>query len=140
LGGRTFNLKVRFAGITTITRSVTSRDALDHAPESVSVLRPVLEAIDPSPGVRLLGVSASNLAPPARQLTLDDAAEIAPDHIATTAAVDAIRDRFGADAIGPASVLDAGRLRVVERGRRQWGPDAPTGSAGATELDVSDEG
>jgi DNA polymerase-4 len=125
VGGRTLTLKVRFAGFTTITRSVTSRDAVDLAHEIVAVLRPVLETIDPSPGIRLLGVSASNLAPPARQLSFDDAVDDTPDHAAATAALDAIRDRFGADAIGRASVLDGGRLRIVERGRQQWGPDAP---------------
>jgi DNA polymerase-4 len=123
LGGRTLAVKVRFAGFTTITRAVTSTGALDLGPEMVAVLRPVLEAIDPTPGVRLLGVSASNLAPPSRQLTLDEIAGDRPDWDAATAALDAIRDRFGADAIGPASVLDGGRLRIVERGQQQWGPD-----------------
>lgn len=123
VGGRTLTLKVRFAEFTTITRSVTSRDALDLAPEIIAVLRPVLEAIDPTPGVRLLGVTASNLTAPSRQLTLDDALPEAPDHSAATGALDAIRDRFGADAIAPASVLEAGRMRIVERGSRQWGPD-----------------
>jgi DNA polymerase IV len=93
----------------------------------VAVLRPVLEAIDPTPGVRLLGVSASNLATPSRQLTLDDLAGARPDWDAATTALDAIRDRFGADAIGPASVLDGGRLRIAERGRQQWGPQAGGG-------------
>jgi DNA polymerase-4 len=123
LGGRTLTLKVRFAGFTTITRAVTTTSALDLAPEIVAVLRPVLEAIDPTPGVRLLGVSASNLAPPSRQLTLDDVAGDRPDWDATSAALDAIRDRFGADAIGPASVLEGGRMRVVQRGQQQWGPE-----------------
>ena len=123
VGGRTLTIKVRFADFTTITRSVTSRDALDLAPEIVAVLRPLLEAIDPTPGIRLLGVSASNLSAPSRQLTLDDAAPGAPDHSSATGALDAIRDRFGADAIGPASVLEAGGMRIVERGGQQWGPD-----------------
>jgi DNA polymerase-4 len=123
VGGRTLTVKVRFVEFTTITRSVTSRDALDLAPEIVAVLRPVLEAIDPTPGVRLLGVGASNLSAPSRQLTLDDASPDAPDHSAATGALDAIRDRFGADAIGPASVLDGGGMRIAQRGGQQWGPD-----------------
>jgi len=122
LGGRTLTLKVRFGDFTTITRSVTSRDALDLAPEIIAVLRPVLAAIDPTPGIRLLGVSASNLTVPSRQLTLDEALSDAPDHSAATDALDAIRDRFGSDAIAPANVLEAGRLRIIERGGQQWGP------------------
>jgi DNA polymerase-4 len=123
VGGRTLTLKVRFAGFTTITRSVTSSDALDLAPEILAVLRPVLEVIDPTPGVRLLGVSASNLTVPSRQLTLDDVESVTPDHSATTEALDAIRDRFGADSIGPASILGPSGMQPVRRGGRQWGPD-----------------
>lgn len=124
VGARTITLKVRFAGFITITRSVTSRSAIDLAPDILGVLRPVLENIDPTPGVRLLGISGSNLAEPARQLTLDDAADDAPDWSAATSALDEIRDRFGAAAIGPASALDTSGLKVVKRGAQQWGPDA----------------
>ncbi|MDX2380038.1 MAG: DNA polymerase IV [Acidimicrobiia bacterium] len=123
VGGRTLTLKLRFADFTTITRSVTSYDALDIAQEILAVLQPVLESIDPTPGVRLLGVGASNLIAPSRQLTLDDAADDSPDWESATDALDAIRDRFGTDAIGPASVLGTGGMRPVVRGGRQWGPD-----------------
>ena len=123
VGARTITLKVRFAGFTTITRSVTSRSALDLAPDILDVLRPVAETVDPSPGVRLLGVSGSNLAAPSRQLTLDDAVDEAPDWSAATSALDRIRERFGNSAIGPASALDDRGVNVVERGAQQWGPD-----------------
>ena len=125
VGARTITLKVRFAGFTTITRSVTSANAIDLAPDILGVLRPVLETIDPTPGVRLLGVSGSNLAAPSRQLSLDDLLDEQPDWSAATSALDEIRDRFGASSIGPASSLEADGLRVVRRGAQQWGPDAP---------------
>jgi DNA polymerase-4 len=38
-------------------------------------------------------------------------------------ALDVIRDRFGADAIGPASAVQGGKVRKVKRGGQQWGPD-----------------
>ncbi len=90
--------------------------------------------IDPTPGVRLLGLSGSNLGPPLRQLSFDDVVAArcedagtsrrAPaDWESATEAMDAIRDRFGTTAIGPASALEAGRLRVVRPGAQQWGPD-----------------
>jgi DNA polymerase-4 len=126
VGARTVSLKLRFdTGFHTITRSVTSTEPVELAPEIIGLLTPMLEAIDPSPGVRLLGVAASNLGPSARQLSLDDLLGDQPDWVATTEALDQIRDRLGASAIGPASALESGRLRVVRRGEQQWGPERP---------------
>jgi DNA polymerase-4 len=126
VGARTLTLKVRFDdGFTTITRSTTVREAIESASSIVELLAPIVETIDPTPGVRLLGVSGSNLGPVFHQLTLDELAAGAPEHGATDRAVDAIRDRFGTAAIGPASALEAGRLRLVRPGEQQWGPSAP---------------
>ena len=137
VGARTVSLKLRFdTGFQTITRSVTCPDPVELAPEIIELLTPLLEAIDPSPGVRLLGITGSNLGPSVRQLSLDDLVDGQPDWAATTAALDQIRDRFGASAIGPASALESGRLRVVRRGEQQWGPDAEANrrrSAGESE-------
>ncbi len=125
VGARTLTLKLRFdTGFQTITRSVTCPEAVELAPEIIGILTPLLEAIDPSPGVRLLGVGGSNLGPSTRQLSLDDLLDVRPDWASTTAALDQIRDRFGSSAIGPASALESGRLRVVRRGEQQWGPDS----------------
>ncbi|MGB9345685.1 MAG: DNA polymerase IV [Ilumatobacteraceae bacterium] len=123
VGARTLTLKLRFdSGFQTITRSVTSGEPVDLAPEIVAMLAPLLDSIDPSPGIRLLGVSGSNLTPMVRQLTLESASESAPDWSAATGALDEIRERFGTAAIGPASALESGRLRVVRPGEQQWGP------------------
>ena len=123
VGARTLTLKVRYSdGFRTITRSVTVGEPVDEADRIVAALGPIIEEVDPSPGVRLLGVSGSNLGPVFHQLTLDEAATgFEPD--ATGATLDAIRDRFGADAIGPASASHGGRVRNVKRGGQQWGPD-----------------
>jgi DNA polymerase-4 len=124
VGARTLTLKVRFDdGFTTITRSTTGSEAIDSAEVIVAMLGPIMDTLDPSPGVRLVGVSGSNLGPVFHQLTLDEAVEGAPVHGAADAALDVIRDRFGANAIGPASAVKGGKVRNVRRGGQQWGPD-----------------
>jgi DNA polymerase IV len=123
VAARTANLKVRFAGFRTITRSVTVPDPLETGPGLVGVLRPVLSAIDVSGGVRLLGVSASNLVAPAQQLNLLADTE-AP--LRAAGAIDQIRERFGPAAIGPASAVGPRGVDVVRKGARQWGPDLPS--------------
>ena len=126
-GARTVSLKVRFAGFRTVTRSVTLPAPVDTAHAIVAALEPLLAAIDPAPGVRLLGVSAANFGPPAEQLTLSDLLTDGPTPAAEWQAaeqtVDAIRSRFGAAAIGPASAVGRRGLSIVRRGAQQWGPD-----------------
>jgi DNA polymerase-4 len=122
-GARTLSLKVRFAGFHTISRSTTTSEFVDQAEVIVELLGPIMESIDPSPGIRLLGVSGSNLGPVHHQLTLEEAADDAPDWGARSAAIDEIRERFGPSAIGPASAVRDEGLRVVRKGAQQWGPD-----------------
>ncbi len=129
VGARTLTLKVRFDdGFHTITRSTTAAEPVDLAETIVALLQPIVDSIDPSPGVRLVGVSGSNLAAVHHQLTFDEAVDDHAGFGAREAALDRIRDRFGANAIGPASVVQGGRVRNVERGGQQWGPDRPDGS------------
>jgi DNA polymerase-4 len=122
VAGRTVTLKVRFAGFRTITRSVTNPDPVSTATQLLAAVRPLLHQLDISDGVRLLGVSVTNLAEPSQQLSLLD--DTAADHRAA-AAIDEIRERFGASAIGPASTVTRDGLRLVERGAQQWGPTTP---------------
>jgi len=127
VGARTFSLKVRFAGFHTITRAVTVDATVSTAHAIVKAVQPLLEAVDPSPGVRLLGVSASNFGDVAEQLSLDQLMADAPaddqEWQAAEETIDAIRNRFGSGAIGPASAVSARGLRLVRRGAQQWGPD-----------------
>ncbi|CAN5849492.1 DNA polymerase IV [soil metagenome] len=127
LSGRTVTLKVRFGDFSTITRSVTLSSPTDSARRLDGAGRSLLAGIDPSAGVRLLGLSVSHLDDGSiRQLTLDDLTEEQPqDWAGAEAAVDAIRARFGARSVGPASLAGDGGLRVVRRGAQQWGPDDP---------------
>jgi DNA polymerase-4 len=137
LPGRTVTIKVRFGDFSTITRSVTLPQPVDTAPAIVRAAGELLERIDVAPGVRLFGVSLSNLVEDApRQLALDgldgDGAPAAGDGRAWTAVtevVDAVRARFGAEAVVPAALVGGGR-RPFRPGQQQWGPDAPPAGKG----------
>lgn len=95
----------------------------------MDALRPLLRALDVSPGVRLLGVSGSNFGERSHQLGLFDRAEPERSPSRSAEAIDEIRERFGAAAIGPASSITGRGLRVVRKGAQQWGPDQGPGSA-----------
>jgi DNA polymerase-4 len=123
LGARTITLKVRFSdGFRTITRSTTTHEPTDQAETILALLAPLVDAIDPTPGIRLLGVGGSNLGPAHHQLTLADAVDVAPEAGARERAMDEIRRRFGTDSIGPASAVRSRQLRNVRPGSQQWGP------------------
>jgi DNA polymerase-4 len=128
---RTLTLKVRFAGFETITRSVTVAGGVSTAHAIVAAVEPLLRGIDPSPGVRLLGVGASNFSSGGQQLTLDDLLDDVDEQrqwLLAEETVDAIRERFGAGAIGPASAVGEQGLRLARRGAQPWGPDEPSGT------------
>jgi DNA polymerase-4 len=128
---RTVQLKVRFADFTTITRSRTLAEPTDLAADLRRVASELLHAVDVVPGVRLLGVSGQQLtrrepgADAGTQGSLfgDDAAgpaggvdsaggpggrgadrpEQGDRRAALERSVDAVRDRFGAGAVGHGS-------------------------------------
>jgi DNA polymerase-4 len=135
LAGRTVTLKVRYGDFETFTRSQTLATATDNGPAIARIGGSLLDQVDVSPGVRLLGVSVSNLTRGrARQLTLDLVAAEAPDGPDqpdsaswedAVGAVDRVRGRFGDRAVGPAVLLDGAGLRVKRPGDSQWGPNRP---------------
>ena len=121
LAGRTITVKVRFHDFSTITRSCTLPAAVDTGPELAKVAISLLDRVDPTAGVRLVGVSVSKLASgAARQLGLEDAS--APAWGQAAGAVDEVRSRFGQAAVGPAALVADGTLGVRRRGDQQWGP------------------
>jgi DNA polymerase IV len=136
LAGRTVTLKVRFGDFRTITRSATLSSAVDEGLPIAHTASDLLTAIDPSPGIRLLGVSVSGLTEEtARQLSFADLdTPLDPDAAGeagraryrswaeATDAIDRIRDRFGDRSIGPASSLGDDGLRIKRRGNAPWGP------------------
>lgn len=126
VAGRTVSIKVRFHDFRTVTRAVTLPRAVDTGPELVRAASNLLAPIDPTPGVRLLGVHVSHLSEgAARQLSLDDLE--GPEWASASDAVDAIRARYGAAAIGPASLAWPSGLRVKRQGDQQWGPSERPG-------------
>jgi DNA polymerase-4 len=121
LAGRTVIVKVRFRDFRTITRSVTLPSPVDGGQAVARAAKQLLAQVDPAMGVRLLGVSVSGLKPAAaRQLSLDPADADGWDEAGD--AIEAIRHRFGDDAIVPATLAGEDGIRTKRRGDQQWGP------------------
>jgi DNA polymerase-4 len=162
LSARTVTVKIRFGDFTMITRSHSVAVPIDAAPAVSAVARPLLESVDVSGGVRLLGVSLSGFTDTGAgvQLSLlgdddpggdgggpteegwsatdDDVERLQRSWSGVTDAVDDIRSRFGRASVGPASLMGRDGLRVRERGDAQWGPqadpDPPVGQAAASDT------
>lgn len=104
LRGRTVAIKVRFTDFTTITRSSTPGTSMNNAIDIYRVARHLLDGVDiPEGGVRLLGVRVEGLedAKVDRQLALDENLRRAD----VDGVIDEVRERFGFDSLGMASVL-----------------------------------
>jgi DNA polymerase-4 len=131
LVGRTVQVKVRYHDFRTVTRAHTTDLATDLATDIGAVARDLLAGLEIDGGVRLLGVSVSGLREPgheAEQLSFaaPDAVEQRAERRALELAVDAVRERFGSDALGSAAHTDRGRLRT-DRAGSQYGPLAEQG-------------
>ena len=187
---RTITVKLRFGDFTQITRSHTLDGPVDATPAIGSVAAALLDAVDLSKGVRLLGVSLSGLAEPGggTQLRLDldppgngdpassgrkrpvgatDVLVVSPSDSRASAnaganagmrasgvdagqsaerlqetwgsvtdAIDAIRARYGGEAVGSAALVTPDGLRVRKKGEAQWGPASPDNSS--PPVDVAD--
>lgn len=131
---RTVTVKVKFKDFTLQTRSHTLGRPIATGGAIGQVAAALLAGIDPGEGIRLLGVSASGLsAGGADQLSfdlgdgLDEANESAMAREQSwqdvTAAVDAIRGRFGRSAVGSAGMVTEDGVEVPARRDAPWGPD-----------------
>jgi DNA polymerase-4 len=112
LEARTITLKLRFGDFRTITRSRTQPASTAISTEIASTARELLAPIDVEPGIRLIGVSASQLAPPSERqgvldLEGDDRESERERRGAVEAAVDEVRARFGNDAVATAALVPA---------------------------------
>ncbi|MFZ4515387.1 MAG: DNA polymerase IV [Acidimicrobiia bacterium] len=99
---RTVQLKVRFGDFETITRSTTFSFPVDGRAPIVDAAQRLLREVAVERGIRLLGVSVSQLAPTAVQETL---ALTSDARAVDDALVDSIRARFGPHALRRASDL-----------------------------------
>ena len=119
--GKTINVKLRSPDFVTTSRSETLLNATNTSAEILAIARTLLKKMDIAEGVRLLGVSVSNLQDSeVRQLQLGE------DDYSTQRdvdeAVDEIRERFGGDAIGPGSTVGPEGIKAKRKGTQQWGP------------------
>ncbi|MED5599769.1 MAG: DNA polymerase IV [Actinomycetota bacterium] len=122
VAGRTVTVKVRFPDFTTVSRSQTLPDATDLVVEILEVATGLMESLDTTSGIRLLGVSLSGLRDGSvRQLRFEDLG--GPGWLEAEQAVDRIRDRFGVGSIGPATTVGPEGLRPREWGDGKWGPE-----------------
>ncbi|MGC9962949.1 MAG: DNA polymerase IV [Acidimicrobiales bacterium] len=170
--GRTVTLKVRYGDFSTITRSHSMPGPFLSSSEIAQVSNGLLDAVDISCGVRLIGVSVSSLevreVASGRQLELlsigaaaddvaaaeEESADVpgrpgsSTDHVGARdsagvtavahavargdvdTAIGAIRERYGADAVGPAAIAGPHGLRVKRIGDAQWGPSGPDADDG----------
>ena len=137
-GARTITIKVRFNDFVTVSRSHSVAGPITTTRAILGAVESMLTKIELSKGVRLFGVSVSGFGAPAEQLSLDrlfsdgvdandSSASVEEEWEAASETIDAIRGRFGARSIGPASALTDTGLRFVRPGAQQWGPDRPAG-------------
>ncbi len=132
---RTVTVKVKFSDLSLQTRSHTLGQAITTGGAIGQVAASLLAAIDPGEGIRLLGVSASGLVEGGGdQLSFDlgDGREEGTQSATSreqswqdaTAAIDAIRDKFGRSAVGSASMVSDEGVQVPGP------PRCPLGSLG----------
>jgi len=130
---RTISIKVKFKDFSMQTRAHTLDRAVTTGGAIGQLAAALLAGIDPGEGIRLLGVSASGLVEGGGdQLSFDlgdgrsdggqSATSLDQSWQDVTAAVDAIRTRFGKSAVGAASMVTKEGIAVPARRDAPWGP------------------
>lgn len=123
LAPRTVVLKIRYGDMDAITRSRTLDHAVTTVPAVMAVVDELLADAEPHRGVRLAGVSLRSFDGDEPLASLFDGDQptvsgIESDWLAATRALDDIRARFGAGAIGPGSAV----VDQSPPGTSPWGP------------------
>jgi DNA polymerase-4 len=114
VAARTITLKVRFGNFETKTRARTLPEPTEVTNVLVETARTLLDEFDVRRGIRLLGISCSQLIDShtagQRVLALNDDETAEHERIERIAAVeramDTVRGRFGSKAVRPATLLD----------------------------------
>ena len=106
LAGRTVTIKVRFPDFRTITRSTTADGPFSGSAEIARLAVALLDKVDTAGGIRLLGVTMSNLtdATVLQESLFDEPGPSSDDAIQSV--VDEVRARFGSGALGTAATVD----------------------------------
>jgi DNA polymerase IV len=109
---RTVGIKIRYADFRTVTRVRTLAGCTSSATDIYGTAVELYRSLQlDKPRIRLVGVKCEGLLEEAdapEQLTLDLSPAGRHGDATADAAIDAARARFGADAVRPASLLDAG--------------------------------
>jgi DNA polymerase-4 len=130
---RTVSVKVKFKDLSLQTRSHTLGRAITTGGAIGQLAAALLAGVDPGEGIRLLGVSASGLVEGGGdQISFDlgdgrsdgaqSATSLEQSWQDVTAAVDAIRTRFGKGAVGTAAMVSDEGIEVPARRDAPWGP------------------
>jgi DNA polymerase IV len=129
--GRTIQLKLRYKDFRTITRSRTLPEPTNLVADIAGVARALLTAVEIGDGIRLLGVAVQQLQdvddhdgtaggehqlPFERDADLGPARGSDPRRRAVEASMDAVRRRFGDDAVGPAALMEQDANSHPKRG------------------------
>lgn len=151
LSCRTVRVKVRFGDFSVSSRSHTLPVPINTGAAIGMVANALLEGIDFTDGVRLIGVSVTGLLPTPRSQQLEfkfnsgnlqsDKVNSSKSHqgafqdhnfsdaqkswVEVMTAVDLVRSRFGKDSVGTLSMVDDGRLVIPEQREAPWGPVLP---------------
>jgi DNA polymerase-4 len=126
-------VKVKFKDLSLVSRSHTLGRAIATGGAIGRVAAALLAGIDPGEGIRLLGVSASGLMEgggdqlsfdlgDGRQEGAQSATTVEQSWQDVTAAVDAIRERFGRSSVGSAAMVNEEGVQVPARRDAPWGP------------------
>jgi DNA polymerase-4 len=120
LRGRTIHLKLRFGDFTTKTAQETLPLPTDSTAGVTAAAMRLLQAQwAPGVGVRLLGIGVSGFGEVTRQLDLLESEQEAPaGRRSVDSALDAVRARFGEDA-----VRLGGRRSISRDAKERYGPD-----------------
>lgn len=112
LAGRTISLKVRFASFRTVTRSLSLEEGTDLQEEIYAAALELKKRIYMNEGVRLIGVTASNLAPPLE--TVDLFSTVREKQVKAAAVMDAIQEKFGEHALRKGFWLEEEKRKEME--------------------------